>query len=781
MKFLRALKIYTVSVLICTISTNGKAQNQIFNLPFNPFFNKWVQEKNVKPPDFASLPSAPFIQDPLITIQDGQPHTVTYAEWPERRKEIAELVETWLLGHAPPPPGNVRAILKSTTTDMGHEVWNVQLEFGPDHCAKLNCKLYVPKGKQPVPVILYNSESYLSWTKGAMEKGFAVCIYNARDYLDESEAYKDLFGTYDWSAFRRRGWSASRVIDWLETLDFIDKTKICIGGHSRDAKQAMAGAAFDERISVIIASSPGSGGSLPFRYCDESYFGETLELTTRHFPDWVLPKARYFTGRENKLPADMHFLYALFAPRSVLMSTGINDHVESTWTVEQVYKTIKPVYSLLGAPGNIALRYRPGQHGIDEATRSAYNEFLLIATGLTSGIVDEKFPFNPYHIWDYTDWAKNYSPKIVVSEMPKYGISDPTIDRNGKKLTFERWASRREEIRKQILWLLGEGPEYKSMPVKFGIGESKETAQLHGRNWSELTTVIPCQFGTNISGNFYYPSTEPPAEGDKLPVILWLSPFNTSTGYSGGYRSPQLTLGFSKLGDPHEYTGEYQAGRIVYRNITDEGPASKRFVTFAFDHIGTGGRQEERRNFYTQYHDWSLMGKMVFDVRHAIDAVSQRPDIDPEHIYLVGYAMGGMVATLTAAIDDRVAGVVSVAGFTPFRTDTDEAGTGGVRRYSYLYGWIPRLGQFVGEEAKIPVDFNEIIACIAPRLTIVMAPKYDWHATHSDVVASVNMAHNAYKLLGSESKLKLISPNDWNRFTDEMQTQVIFMLNSYLQ
>jgi hypothetical protein len=38
--------------------------------------------------------------------------------------------------------------------------------------------------------------------------------------------------------------------------------------------------------------------------------------------------------------------------------------------------------------------------------------------------------------------------------------------------------------------------------------------------------------------------------------------------------------------------------------------------------------------------------------------------------------MGGMVATLTAAVDERVSGVVSVAGFTPFRTDTDAAGTG---------------------------------------------------------------------------------------------------------
>ncbi|MFN2271112.1 MAG: hypothetical protein ACK2US_09770, partial [Anaerolineae bacterium] len=126
------------------------------------------------------------------------------------------------------------------------------------------------------------------------------------------------------------------------------------------------------------------------------------------------------------------------------------------------------------------------------------------------------------------------------------------------------------------------------------------------------------------------------------------------------------------------------------------------------------------------------------------------------------------------------AGVVSVAGFTPFRTDTDAAGTGGVRRYSHLYGWLPRLGAFVGAESKIPVDFDEVIACIAPRFAIIMAPLGDWHATHADIVAAVDAASQAYELMDAESRLKLLSPDDWNRFTAEMQMEMITWLNSYL-
>jgi len=113
-------------------------------------------------------------------------------------------------------------------------------------------------------------------------------------------------------------------------LDFVAADQIYIGGHSRSAKQSLACAAFDERIAGVIASSPGSGGSLDFRFCDQYYFGESAERLTTVFPLWVSPKVRFFACRENKLPADMHFVYALIAPRPVLMSTAINDSVEST-------------------------------------------------------------------------------------------------------------------------------------------------------------------------------------------------------------------------------------------------------------------------------------------------------------------------------------------------------------------------------------------------------------------------------------------------------------------
>jgi len=716
-------------------------------LPACPAFEEWLQATGELPPDFDALPSVPYLQDPLVTMRGSRQHRVTRAEWPARRKEMAELAAMWLVGHAPPPPGNVRAVMVDKTQDRGHEVWHVRLEFGPEHAATLNCTLYLPNGKTPAPVFLCDSDRYLPWAEGAMEKGFAVCIYNAPDNADESKAYANLFGPYDWSAFRRRGWSAGRAIDWLETLDFIDARKVCIAGHSRSAKQAMVGAAFDERIAAVIASSPGSGGSMPYRYFDQSYFGESAENLTRVFPDWVSLRVRFFCGRENKLPADSHFLFALIAPRPVLMSTAINDWVEGTWTAEQVYNTLHPVYELLGAPENLALRYRPGQHGTDDETSRAYSEFAQLA--VSGGSIAARFPFTPYHRWDYEQWAKAHAPRVNLKKLPRRTLSDPTVDAQGKRLTPEQWQARRSEIRRQIGWLLGEGPAYQPMPVQFGVGESDEDAKVLARDRPGPPEKAKCRFGMGVNGNVYYPSPTAAGSGAKLPGVIWLAPFHCASGYIGMYR----------------------AGDIAHLKLAHAG-----FVTLAFDPIGTGGRQEERRSFYERYPEWSLMGKMVLDARHAVDALAACPAVDPERIYLVGYALGGMVGVFTAALDDRVAGVASVAGFTPFRTDTAASGTGGIRRWSHLYGWLPRLGAFVGHESKVPVDFSEMLACVAPRPMLTVALMQDWHATHPEVVIAVSQASKAYQLLGAGGKVELLSPDDWNRLTNERQDEVISWL-----
>jgi len=419
--------------------------------------------------------------------------------------------------------------------------------------------------------------------------------------------------------------------------------------------------------------------------------------------------------------------------------------VENTWDVERMYESIRPGWELLGKPQNLALRYRPGLHAPDAATFAAHSRFLTMAA--EGGNIADAFPYRPLHPWNYDAWAKEHAPKVNMDRMPARGVFDPTLDGEGKPIPAQRWPEVRTRICAQINWLLGDGPAYQPAKVEIGVGESEEDAKLLGRQ-TPMPQRTKVRFGSGINGNFHYPSAQKPKE--KLPTVIWLCPLQTSRGY----------------------TPDYRIGDVPHQRLAGAG-----FLVLAFDPIGTANRQEERREFHEKYPTWSLMGKMVLDARHAIDAALSNPDADPKRIFVLGFGMGGMVATFTAALDDRIAGAVSVAGFTPLRTDTDASGTGGIRRYSHLYGWLPRLGEFVGKEAKAPVDFNEILAAAAPRRMLVVAPKLDWHATHADVVSAVQMAQRAYELVGAKDALQIISPERFLEFNNAMQDEVIGWLS----
>jgi pimeloyl-ACP methyl ester carboxylesterase len=141
-------------------------------------------------------------------------------------------------------------------------------------------------------------------------------------------------------------------------------------------------------------------------------------------------------------------------------------------------------------------------------------------------------------------------------------------------------------------------------------------------------------------------------------------------------------------------------------------------------------------------------------------------------MYLVGYALGAKVGLITAALDDRVKGVAAVCGIDPLRLSTAEKGTEGVRHYSHLHGLLPRLGYFVGQESRLPFDFDEVLAAVAPRRALIVAPALDRYAPVADVQLQVEQARKVYALLGNEKALQLQTPLAFNSFTPSMQQAV---------
>src|SRR5204862_5182658 len=120
-------------------------------------------------------------------------------------------------------------------------------------------------------------------------------------------------------------------------------------------------------------------------------------------------------------------------------------------------------------------------------------------------------------------------------------------------------------------------------------------------------------------------------------------------------------------------------------------------------------------------------------------------------------------------LDPRIKSVVSISGFTPMRTDAADRGTGGLARYSEERALLPRLGFFIGNESRLPYDFDEVIAAIAPRSILVVEPTMDRSTTPADVRAAVTRARQVYNLYSAADKLALYEPVDYTRLTGATQ------------
>jgi hypothetical protein len=106
-----------------------------------------------------------------------------------------------------------------------------------------------------------------------------------------------------------------------------------------------------------------------------------------------------------------------------------------------------------------------------------------------------------------------------------------------------------------------------------------------------------------------------------------------------------------------------------------------------------------------------------------------------------------------------------VAGFDPLRRDTADRGVEGVRHYSHIHGLMPRLGFFVGNEARLPFDFDAALRLATPRKVLLIAPTLDRYARVADVAAEVGAVRYP--------ALELETPVDFNRFYRPTQQRVL--------
>ena len=704
-------------------------------------FKDWLKRTGEMPPDYDQMPSIPFLPNPLI-IDEGNKNipVKTEQQWQEKKEWMREQLQHYISGTFPPRPDNLKATVLSERQDGKVLLRMVELRFGPEHKAKLTLELMIPPGEGPFPVFL-TQWNHREWAQLAVRRGYIGCIYAGADSKDDTEGYSEIWaGKYDFTRLMRRAWGASRAIDYLESLKEVDPAKIGLTGHSRNAKTSVMAAAYDERIGAVVSSSGCTGAGIPWRYTSQNFDIEDIALLASARPSWLHPRLRFFIGREHKLPVDQNSFMALIAPRGLMVATALTEGAANIWGIEQAYHSSKKVYDFLGQPKNIAIRTRYGEHGVSAREMELYIDFFDYVFKRSDREPENRL----YTTYSFNEWKELSGENINLSEFPAHKSNQ--LLANNK----QEWESKKHNIQDQIKWVIGEEPPGVTNPgpgsmAKKGRGEVSFGTFLTRPRATKTMGVMPISpyngFGDQLFGYLYYPLNE---EGDilnkNLPVVIYLHEYDYSKGFNSYHRIEALL-----------------------NSLTTQG-----FAVFTYDMHGFGNRIEEATEFYQRYPNWSKMGKMVTDVKGAVDALSNLDFVNREKIIVSGYSLGATVGLYAAAIDNRIAGAVSVAGFTPMRTNTLDRGTEGITTYSHLHGLQPRLGFFVNNESQIPVDFDEIIAAVAPRPVLIIAPEYDKDAHLQDIKDCINSSSNIFNLYNAGENLQLKVPFDINRFSPEM-------------
>ena len=329
-----------------------------------------AEEPKVKTADFPTVDKLPVVAelpDPFLRTDGSRLRTKD--EWDSQRKELLARILHYEYGALPPVAKNVTAKERGSKKidDTGATERELSLTMGPAGAVQTQLFLTVPAGKGPFPAVITGD---LGWgrVKPAIvaeisKRGYILAEFSREQIATDNAQKKGLYAAYpdyDGGRLAAWAWGYHRVLDYLLTLDNVDKKHVAVTGHSRGGKTALLAGASDERIALTAPNNSGCGGAGCYRLqADKS---ETIQAITKSFPFWFTPHFTDFIGKVDRLPFDQHTVKALVAPRALLSTEALGDLWANPKGTQQSYTAAKEVYRFLGAGDRIGIAFRPGKH-----------------------------------------------------------------------------------------------------------------------------------------------------------------------------------------------------------------------------------------------------------------------------------------------------------------------------------------------------------------------------------------------------------------------------------
>jgi pimeloyl-ACP methyl ester carboxylesterase len=201
--------------------------------------------------------------------------------------------------------------------------------------------------------------------------------------------------------------------------------------------------------------------------------------------------------------------------------------------------------------------------------------------------------------------------------------------------------------------------------------------------------------------------------------------------------------------------------------------ASRGYVTVAPDYPNFGDYTMDP--YAKGYVSASMKG--IVNHRRAVDLLVSMPEVDPTRIGVIGHSLGGHNSLFVAAFDERIKAVVTSCGFTEFPAYMRGDLTGWTHR-----GYMPRIASEYGKDPrKMPFDFTEVLAAIAPRAVFINAPISDSNFDVEGVRTCVRSATPVYQLLRAADRLVARYPDVGHQFPMTVREEAYRFLDRVLR
>lgn len=178
--------------------------------------------------------------------------------------------------------------------------------------------------------------------------------------------------------------------------------------------------------------------------------------------------------------------------------------------------------------------------------------------------------------------------------------------------------------------------------------------------------------------------------------------------------------------------------------------AERGYVTIAPDYVLLGENQTDPEQ--VGFASGTMKG--IWDHMRAVDLLASLPEVDPDRIGCIGVSLGGHNSLFVGAFDQRLKVIVSSSGFDSF---ADYKG-------GDLSGWcqpryMMRIQNVYGKDpTKMPFDFPEVLAALAPRHLYVHAPLDDSNFKVDSARRCIDAASAVYALLGVPDRIVAVYP-----------------------